>query len=159
MSHLRINASSFFAGLLFAVGLGIAGMTQPQKIIAFLDITGSWDPSLMFVMGGALAVHIVSYRLIVRRSHPLFEVSIHIPKRTEIDKKLVVGSALFGIGWGLSGYCPGPAVVALANPGILILAFFSSMLGGMLLFGFVSKQNPVLSSEGYTPDKALKDRQ
>jgi uncharacterized protein len=140
MSNLRVNASSFFAGLLFAVGLGIAGMTQPQKIIAFLDITGRWDPSLMFVMGGALAVHLVSYRLIVRRNSPLFDVSFHIPKRTDIDKNLIVGSALFGIGWGLSGYCPGPALVALANPGTLILAFFLSMLGGMLFFEVASKR-------------------
>jgi uncharacterized protein len=134
MNSIRMNISSFVAGLLFAAGLGIAGMTQPQKIISFLDITGRWDPSLMFVMGGALAVHLISYRLITRRKSPLFDNSFHIPNRTDIDFKLIGGSALFGIGWGLSGYCPGPAVVALTAPGTLIFAFFLSMLGGMIIF-------------------------
>ncbi len=148
MSKFRINASSFIAGLLFAVGLGIAGMTQPQRIIAFLDVGGNWDPSLMFVMGGALAVHLVSYKLILRRKSPLFDTSFHVPTRTNIDAKLIGGSTLFGIGWGLSGYCPGPAVVALADGGILIFAFFLSMLAGMLLFEFVSKNIYSLSIEG-----------
>jgi uncharacterized protein len=141
MKNLRLNVSSFIAGLLFAIGLGVAGMTQPQKIIAFLDITGSWNPSLMFVMGGALAVHLVSYRIITRRKSPLFDTSFHIPNRSEIDFKLIGGSSLFGIGWGLSGYCPGPAIVALAAPGTLTLAFFLSMLGGMIIFESIKGRN------------------
>jgi uncharacterized protein len=106
MNKSGLNISTFVAGLLFAIGLGLAGMTQPQKIISFLDVTGRWDPSLMFVMGGALAVHLISYRWITRRKSPLFDTSFHIPKRTDLDLKLIGGSALFGIGWGLSGYCP-----------------------------------------------------
>lgn len=147
MKGLQINVSSFIAGLLFAIGLGIAGMTQPQKIITFLDITGRWDPSLLFVMGGALAIHLVSYRLITRRKSPLFDTSFHISNRSDIDLKLIGGSALFGIGWGLSGYCPGPAVVALAAPGTLILTFFLSMLAGMIIFESIKGRNANESSQ------------
>lgn len=138
MSKKSIYLSSFIAGLLFAVGLGLAGMTQPQKIIAFLDVTGAWDPSLMFVMGGALAVHLVTYRLVTKRKNPLFDSTFHIPTRNEINAKLVIGSALFGIGWGLSGFCPGPALVSLANPETSVLIFVASMLIGMLASEFLS---------------------
>lgn len=109
------NFIAFFSGLLFATGLGISGMTQPQKVIAFLDLVGTWDPSLMFVMGGALMVHFISYRIIKKWRRPIVEESWHIPTTTKITKPLIFGSLLFGIGWGLSGFCPGPAIVSLGT--------------------------------------------
>ncbi len=140
MNKWAFGISSFLAGLLFAAGLGLSSMTQPQKIISFLDVTGAWDPSLMFVMGGALAIHLVTFRLITKRKSPLFDVAFQIPNRSEIDLRLLGGSALFGIGWGLSGYCPGPAVVSLTSLHLPMISFFASMLAGMLLFEFVTKK-------------------
>ena len=124
----------FLCGVLFAVGLGISGMTQPAKIIAFLDVTGEWDPSLLFVMGGAVAVNMVLYRLSMRRSQPVFQDSFIIPSRRKINSRLIIGSCLFGVGWGLSGYCPGPAWVASVNGAMSTLAFLIAMLVGMYLF-------------------------
>ncbi len=126
--------TAFLLGLLFALGLGIAGMTQPSKIIAFLDITGDWDPSLLLVMASATLVYFLSYRWITKRRAPLLAEKFSLPTAMRLDARLLAGSALFGIGWGLSGYCPGPALVAL--PGLLpnTLVFVVSMLTGMLLF-------------------------
>ena len=124
----------FLCGVLFAVGLGISGMTQPAKIIAFLDVTGKWDPSLLFVMGGAVAINMILYRLSMRRSQPVFQDSFIIPSRRKINSRLIIGSSLFGVGWGLSGYCPGPAWVASVNGAMSTLAFLIAMLVGMYLF-------------------------
>ena len=126
--------SVFLCGVLFAAGLGISGMTQPAKIIAFLDITGDWDASLLFVMGGAIAVNMVLYRLSSRRSQPVFQDRFIIPSRRGINSRLVIGSGLFGIGWGLSGYCPGPAWVSSVNGALSTLVFLAAMLIGMYLF-------------------------
>jgi hypothetical protein len=106
------NLSFLLAGALFAAGLIVGGMAQPSKIIAFLDVTGDWDPSLAFVMLGAVGVHFVTYRLIMRRSAPIYSPRFLVPQRRDLTWPLVVGSALFGIGWGLGGYCPGPGLVA-----------------------------------------------
>lgn len=116
---------------MFGTGLAVSGMTQPSKVIGFLDVGGQWDPSLLFVMGGAVAVHALAYRWMRRRSAPLFADSL--PAASRIDAKLLIGSALFGIGWGLSGYCPGPAVVSLAAlaPGAIV--FVVTMLLGMFV--------------------------
>ena len=137
----------FLCGVLFAVGLGISGMTQPAKIIAFLDVTGDWDASLLFVMGGAVAVNMVLYRLSMRRSQPVFQDSFVIPSRRKINSRLIVGASLFGIGWGLSGYCPGPAWVASVNGALSTLAFLIAMLVGMYLF-------QLLQTEETTPGVA-----
>ena len=107
--------ASFVSGVLFAVGLGVGGTTKPAKVTAFLDFFGDWDPSLAFVMIGAILMHAVLYRLIRRRPVPLFASAFSIPTRTDIDTRLVGGAALFGIGWGLGGFCPGPAVTSLAS--------------------------------------------
>jgi len=104
--------SFFLAGLVFAVGLVLGGMTNPQKIVGFLDVAGDWDPSLAFVMAGAIGVHALSYRFTMRRPKPLLADKFLVPKRSDVDASLVVGALLFGVGWGLVGYCPGPAVVA-----------------------------------------------
>lgn len=127
------NLVSLFSGFLFAVGLTIAGMTQPSKVIGFLDVFGNWDPSLMLVMGGAVAVNLVLFRFILKRPNPILGVRFSLPTARDIDLPLVVGSALFGIGWGLGGYCPGPGISSLAVLGNAGIVFVVTMVGGMLL--------------------------
>jgi len=126
--------ASFVSGVIFAVGLAISGMTRPAKVTAFLDFFGDWDPSLAFVMIGAILVHAVLYRLIRQRSSPLFVSTFSIPTRADLDRRLVGGAALFGIGWGLSGFCPGPAVTSLASGRTSVVIFVVAMLAGMYLY-------------------------
>jgi uncharacterized membrane protein YedE/YeeE len=127
-------AVSFFCGVLFALGLGISGMTQPAKVTAFLDFFGAWNPSLAFVMAGAILVYALGYRWVVRRPKPLFPGNFQIPSLRKVDRPLAIGSALFGAGWGLAGFCPGPALTSLASLQFEPLLFLSSMLAGMILF-------------------------
>lgn len=122
----------YLSGVLFAVGLGISGMTLPQKVIGFLDFAGDWDPSLFFVMAGSAGVYLLLHRLVLRLSHPLFDTSFHLPGWQDIDQPLVSGAALFGIGWGLVALCPGPAMTALVTGQTKVLIFFVSMAAGML---------------------------
>ena len=103
-------------GLVFGFGLALAGMTSPQKVLAFLDVTGRWDPALLFVLGGAVVTATVGFRWVLKRPRPVLESQFHVSDGTGIDAGLVMGSILFGIGWGISGYCPGPAVALLAVP-------------------------------------------
>jgi uncharacterized protein len=124
------------AGLLFALGLGLGGMTDPAKVQGFLDFTGAWDPSLAFVMGGALAIHAPLAWLIRRRQKPVLAPAFPSPPTTQVDKRLVTGSALFGVGWGLAGYCPGPALASIASGGGMVALFVLSMFAGMWLFGW-----------------------
>jgi len=128
---------AFVSGLIFAIGLALSGMTQPAKVTAFLDLTGNWDPSLAFVMGGAILAYAPLYRLIRRRQAPLFAAAFAIPTRADIDPRLIGGAALFGVGWGLGGFCPGPAIVSLASGHISVVTFVASMLAGMYLFKLV----------------------
>lgn len=121
------------SGILFALGLGVSGMTDPAKVVGFLDLTGAWDPSLAFVMGGALVTHAVTRRLVLKRPKPLFASSFPVFDRKSIDGRLVAGSALFGVGWGISGYCPGPAFTSLAGGSGAVFAFVAAMLAGMAL--------------------------
>lgn len=124
------------AGLLFSIGLGLGGMTDPAKVQGFLDFTGAWDPTLAFVMGGALAVHAPLAWLIRRRKAPVLAPAFPSPPRARVDGRLLTGAALFGAGWGLAGYCPGPAFTSLASGTGLVALFVLSMLGGMWLFGW-----------------------
>ena len=124
---------SGLCGGLFGVGLAVAGMTQPSKVVGFLDFFGTWDPSLAFVMGGAVAVHFVLFRLVVRRTSPLLSPAFHIPTRNDFTSSLVLGSGLFGIGWGLGGYCPGPGISALGSFGYEAAVFVATMAAGMWL--------------------------
>ena len=103
------------AGLVFGLGLGISGMGDPARVIGFLDVTGAWDPSLLFVMGGSIAVHAPFVRWIRRRGRPYLDAQLHLPTVSRIDRRLIAGAAIFGVGWGLIGYCPGPAVLASAG--------------------------------------------
>jgi uncharacterized protein len=133
MPTMRRNLAAFAVGLIFAIGLAIGGMTDPVKVIAFLDVTGDWDPSLAFVMGGAVAVYAAFYRRVTRRHAPVLESSFHLPTRRDIDRRLIFGALLFGAGWGLGGYCPGPAIVSTMSLGVGALVFTGSMLAGMAL--------------------------
>jgi uncharacterized membrane protein YedE/YeeE len=121
------------AGALFALGLVISGMTTPRTVTAFLDVTGAWDPQLAFVMMGAIAVHAPIVWLLRRRTRPLFGTRFHWPERQQIDAQLVGGAALFGIGWGLSGYCPGPALVSAGGGGLGVLVFLAAVVVGILV--------------------------
>lgn len=127
------NAVSFIVGFLFAIGLAISGMTQPKKIIDFLN-PWDWDPSLLFVMLGAVGIHLISYPLVKQRPSPLLDTKWHIPTRKDVTPRLILGSALFGIGWGLAGFCPGPALTSLASGDVRSALFVGTMIFGMLLF-------------------------
>lgn len=123
--------AAFVPALLFGLGLGLGGMTLPQKVIGFLDITGAWDPSLAFVMVGAVVVHMVSYRLIRKRPSPLLAPRFVIPTRRDLTPSLIAGSFIFGVGWGLGGFCPGPALVGTVSGNPAVLTFVASMIVGM----------------------------
>lgn len=124
--------AAFLSGLVFAVGLALGGMTDPNKVLSFLDVTGGWDPSLAFVMGGAVLFYSPVYHYFVKRSGPLLHHTFHLPTREDIDLRLVAGGALFGVGWGLGGFCPGPAIVSAASLRSDVLIFVGAMLVGML---------------------------
>ncbi|HEX5393215.1 MAG TPA: DUF6691 family protein [Rhodocyclaceae bacterium] len=109
-------AIQVLSGLLFGLGLAIAGMTSPQKVLAFLDLAGHWDPSLLLVLGSAVTVSAIAFRLATRRAAPILATSFPIPARQNADWALLIGASLFGVGWGISGYCPGPAIALLAVP-------------------------------------------
>ncbi|MET0387741.1 MAG: YeeE/YedE family protein [Polyangiales bacterium] len=121
------------SGLLFGVGLVVSGMTQPQKVLDFLDPLGDFDPSLILVMVGAIGVHLPAYWMIRKRAAPLYAARFSVPTRRDIDVKLLAGAFLFGAGWGLGGYCPGPALVALPAGHAATLVFVAAMLAGMFL--------------------------
>jgi len=123
--------AGFIAGLVFGTGLSISGMISPAKVVGFLDIAGAWDPSLLLVMAGALAVTAIGYRTVLRRGRPLLEPKFSLPTRRDIDPPLLLGAALFGIGWGLGGYCPGPALAGLGFGSLKTVAFVAAMVGGM----------------------------
>ena len=129
--HKR-DAIAAICGLLFAFGLGLGGMTNPLKVQAFLDVLGRWDPSLMFVMGAGIAVGFWAFRAAKRRVHPILGGDFGWPRYTRIDAQLLAGAAIFGVGWGLTGYCPGPALVALGAGRIGAAVAVSSMVMGML---------------------------
>lgn len=129
---------NLFAGALFGLGLAISGMMDPQKVIGFLDVAGEWDPTLALVMGGALLVTIPAFRLIFKRPRPVLAEDFELPKGNSLDSRLLGGSALFGVGWGLSGFCPGPAVTALVpalTAGLTpVFAFVAAMIAGMAIY-------------------------
>lgn len=137
---MKALSIAFLTSLLFGLGLGVSGMTDPKNVIGFLDVTGSWNPSLAFVMVGAISVHAVAYRLITRRNNPVLSPVFHIPKRRDIDWKLILGAVLFGVGWGIGGYCPGPALVSVVSGHSATVTFVVSMVFGIFLFSYVDKR-------------------
>ena len=134
MYHHRL--SEFIVGLIFGLGLIIAGMTDPGKVIGFLDLFGAWDPSLALVMGGAIFVGLFAFALAKKRTTSLLGGAMHLPKSNDIDKRLVIGSLIFGAGWGLAGFCPGPALVSLGAGEPKAAVFVIAMILGMLVFSF-----------------------
>jgi uncharacterized protein len=118
-------------GTLFGAGLALSGMTDPAVVLGFLDVAGAWNPALLAVMGGALAVSFAGFRLLRRRPRPLLENRFHLPTATALDARLLGGAALFGLGWGLAGYCPGPALAALIGGSSGTLLFVAAMFAGL----------------------------
>ncbi|EDX83006.1 YeeE/YedE family protein [Synechococcus sp. PCC 7335] len=124
------------SGIVFGVGLGLSQMIDRQRVLGFLDLAGTWDPTLLFVLAGAVAFTVVAFRFVLRRKTPLLADKFYVPSRNDVDSRLVLGAALFGIGWGLSGYCPGPGITALVlgswNPVLFVLA----LIAGMFAFSY-----------------------
>jgi len=131
------NLLTLISGLLFGFGLLLSGMADPAKVQNFLDLFGTWDPSLAFVMGGAIAVTMPGFWLVIRRNKPFFNDVFHLPSRTDLDARLITGAAIFGVGWGLGGFCPGPAVTALPLAAEGTLIFVATMLTGMAASKYV----------------------
>jgi uncharacterized membrane protein YedE/YeeE len=130
---------ALLVGLLFGIGLIVSGMTDPSKVIGFLDLAGRWDPSLGLVMGGAILVGLVAFRFAATRDKSLLGDVMRLPRAGRIDRRLVLGSLAFGIGWGLAGYCPGPALASLAGGGAKPLIFGAAMLAGMMIFALIER--------------------
>ena len=137
-------AASLIAGLLFGVGLIVSGMADPAKVLGFLDLAGAWDPSLALVMAGAIAVGAVAFRLAGKRATSLLGLKMNLPGARQVDRRLVGGSLLFGIGWGIAGFCPGPALVSLGMGQAKAAVFVLAMLAGMLLFEAIEHARQVL---------------
>lgn len=125
---------AFASGLLFAVGLIVSQMVNPAKVLNFLDVAGTWDPTLAFVMGGAVLVTAPFFHFILKRPHPIFSARFYVPTRKDIDARLVTGALVFGVGWGLAGLCPGPALTALATGLLPVVGFVAAMIVGALIY-------------------------
>jgi hypothetical protein len=135
-----LNLNAFLVGLLFGLGLIVSGMTDPAKVIGFLDLAGTWDPSLAFVMAGAILVGAGAFTIAKKRQRSLLGAPMRLSSATELDKGLLIGSLVFGIGWGLSGFCPGPAVVSAAAGQPKAWIFVASMLAGMALYKMIKRR-------------------
>jgi uncharacterized protein len=134
------NLSALVAGILFGLGLAISQMADPNKVLGFLDVAGSWDPSLILVMAGAVGVTMIAFRWVLRRPAPLFDTTFHLPRVTRVDAPLIVGATIFGVGWGLAGYCPGPALASIATLGADPLVFVATLIAGVLLYRWMSER-------------------
>jgi uncharacterized membrane protein YedE/YeeE len=142
---MRQALAALAAGLLFGLGLTVSQMANPAKVLGFLDLAGDWDPSLAFVLAGAVATATIGFRLVQRAAGPLLAPTFRLPSATRIDRPLLLGAAIFGLGWGLIGFCPGPALAALGLDGLPVPIFILAMLAGMLLHR--------LRPSGRTPDQ------
>jgi len=138
---MKHRISEFLVGLLFGLGLILSGMTDPSKVLGFLDIFGVWDPSLALVMGGAIAVGLFAFAMAKKRTVNFLGGALHLPTSRQIDKPLVFGAVLFGAGWGLAGFCPGPALVSLASGQIKAAAFVVFMVAGMQMFEMFNRRD------------------
>ncbi|MCC6849447.1 MAG: YeeE/YedE family protein [Deltaproteobacteria bacterium] len=146
------GVAAFLVGLAFALGLGLGGMTQPARVLGFLDVAGDWDPSLVLVMAGAIAVYGAAFPFVMRRRRPLLAATFQVPARRDVDGRLVVGALVFGVGWGLAGLCPGPALTALASgdPGVAI--FVGAMLGGMAAHRLAEPRAAATAARAHRPE-------
>lgn len=134
----KTNLIAFIAGILFGLGLGISQMIDRNRVLGFLDIKGVWDPTLLFVLGGAVGVTLIAFRFVLRLPHPFFDNQFYLPTQKQIDMPLVVGAAIFGIGWGISGYCPGPSLTALVLGSWNPVLFLVAAIAGSLTYKWVS---------------------
>ena len=140
-SEMRLF-TAVLIGLIFGLGIAISGMINPAKVLNFFDITGTWDPSLAFVMAGALAVAIPGYRLVLGRPAPAFEQGFQLPDTRVIDRRLILGSATFGIGWGIAGFCPGGALPAIGTGDPAVFLFLAALIGGLLIARVLQSRAP-----------------
>jgi Predicted transporter component len=139
-SDAAAYVTTFLIGVLFAVGLAVSGMTQPQKVLGFLDLHGSWNPGLLLVLAGAVTTYFICFQFIRRRQAPVLLDTFSLPTKRTIDRSLVIGALTFGVGWGLAGFCPGPALAMLGSGNLLVLTFVLSMTVGMFVFESVSNR-------------------
>jgi uncharacterized membrane protein YedE/YeeE len=144
---MKYSFASLFAGLVFGMGLIVSGMANPEKVLGFLDIAGLWDPSLAFVMGGAIIVGLVSFAVARKRTLSFLGFNMKLPTNNRIEKRMVIGSMMFGIGWGIAGFCPGPGLVALGAGEIKGAVFVASMVAGMVLFELFERNRARAGSE------------
>jgi uncharacterized membrane protein YedE/YeeE len=135
---MKTQLTSFVSGIVFALGLGISGMTRPIKVIGFLDLFGNWDASLAFVMVGSIAVYFLAHRISLNMTSPLLAAKFSLPTRSDLDWRLVIGAVIFGVGWGLAGFCPGPAIVSLASGATPVLIFVTAMTFGIYLHAWAA---------------------
>jgi uncharacterized membrane protein YedE/YeeE len=147
---------ALLSGTLFGLGLAVSGMVNPAKVLAFLDVTGVWDPTLALVMIGALAVTMPAFRWVLQRRQPWFAADFALPTRTDLEPRLMSGAALFGVGWGIAGLCPGPAIAALVSGDSMVYAFVAAMLTGFLLHDWLaaSGDSPPQARRGVDDGKA-----
>ncbi len=136
------NIAALACGIVFGAGLGISQMTNPDKVLDFFDIFGAWDPSLAFVMGGAVAVTAVAFRFVLRRPNPLLAESFSLPTKADIDARLLAGAAVYGVGWGLVGFCAGPSIAALAYGDSRVVIFVAALVAGAWLANLVTRARP-----------------
>lgn len=135
---MKAHLTSFVSGIVFALGLGISGMTRPIKVIGFLDFLGNWDPSLALVMIGAICVYFVAYRWSRKMAAPVLAAEFSVPTRNDLDRRLIAGAAIFGAGWGLGGFCPGPAITSLASGAAPVMVFVAAMAAGIYLHSWTA---------------------
>ncbi|MCC2521255.1 YeeE/YedE family protein [Vibrio coralliilyticus] len=148
MGNAILRISALLSGLLFGIGMALSGMTNPENVIGFLDVTGAWNPSLAFVMGGALLVFAPAYHFLIKpQAKALSGDVLSLPTKVQLDSKLISGAALFGVGWGLAGICPGPAITSLAFGNLDIVIFIASMVSGSLLAKYVTAPSPRMVSQ------------
>ncbi|MBK8816402.1 MAG: YeeE/YedE family protein [Methylococcaceae bacterium] len=136
---MKLIAIALFCGILFGLGLSLSQMTNPEKVLNFLDIAGNWDPSLIFVMLGALIVTFTGFKFVLKRPNPLFDHKFYLATKTEIDKPLIIGAAIFGIGWGIAGYCPGPVVAGLGSGNVEAIIMLVAIYLGFFTHRMISK--------------------
>lgn len=134
------DLSALLAGLVFGTGLSLSEMTDRHRVLGFLDVAGDWDPTLLFVMGGAVLVTLITFRFVLRRPRPVLEQQFHLPSKKQVDAPIVVGAAVFGIGWGLAGYCPGPALASLTSLTLNPIVFCIALIAGSLLAKRIQRQ-------------------
>lgn len=145
---MKHRTSEFLIGLLFGTGLILSGMADPGKVIGFLDLFGSWDPSLVLVMGGAVIVGMFAFAIARKRTTAFLGGAMHLPSSREIDRRLVAGGLIFGAGWGLAGFCPGPAIVSLGAGQPKAVVFVAAMLAGMLVFELTQRRSRTATAQG-----------